>query len=93
MTSSRENAPSGMEEKMEEKTRSSRLVQVRSRLISRAPTESEKLKVMLIVWDSSFIVWVCLCVCFRSTCVLGNEGKVDGMWVAVYKVTEARVRW
>ena len=35
---------------------------------------------------------VCLCVCFRSTCVLGNEGKVDGMWVAVYKVTEARVR-
>ena len=56
MASSRENAPSGMEEKMEEKTRSSRLVQVRSRLISRAPTESEKLKVMLIVWDSSFIV-------------------------------------
>ena len=52
---------SGLEEKMEEKTRSSRFEQVRSRLISRAPTESEKLKVMLIVWDSSFIVWMCVC--------------------------------
>lgn len=48
---------------------------------------------MLIVWDSSFIVWMCLAwvVFSEHVSVLGKEGKVDWVWVASNESAESGV--